>query len=875
MSKNWFSNFIPYDTPLVFDGIAYATPEHFYQAMKTTDPVQGLAIAQAPTAAEAKRLGRSAPLREGWEAICRDVMRFAQEHRYRPGTAMRETLRSTEGEIVEWTTWHDLRWGRCACEKHKGDGENWLGQILMELRDRVIQEDGPPVRVVVKPQPPLPVLTPPPVNVSTPTATQVAAREYYQPLPQKQPRKYVCYDTETYLVLPGLAAPRMVCGQFCAVDAATGEPSADVFVREEALFLLHHFLDEGYTIVGQNIAYDFAVSCAADPTLIPKVMRAYDEDRVEDTMIREKMIMLAQGLLADEGETGAKMQIKYSLAGIVLRRFGIDLSEDKVKVEVRADGTIIPPARFTGELPWRLRYRELDGIPVVDWPEKPRQYATDDVRWTFAVFLHQEEECAPEGIPDIYPQTRAACWLHFMGVWGVRTDPQRVHELHEQVSAEYEHMNDVLRSAGLLRSKVVKGVEEWSKDTKKLKELVVLAYGGIENTPKTGGGKKGIPGIATDRDTLLSAPAQHLDGCTEIQFSKGADGKMKKTGGCVEGCINGILRAVGERSGFEKVLSTFIPALLAGTQCPINAAWNALVATGRTSCARPNLQQPPRKGGVRECFVPRRGHCFVAADYSFVELCTLAQTCLDLFGFSKLADAINAGLDPHLDMAATLMGITYAEAVARKGETIVKEMRQMSKAANFGLPGGLGAENFMEYARATYGVILTLSRAKELKVIWQGKWPEVIKYHQYIGQRARNGGTFTMKQLRSGRIRGEVGFTDGANGFFQSMAADGAKEAGWNIHKETMLYDPYYDGKGPTPLYGSHLVLFLHDEFIIESPLDKAPYAGLRLSEVMIAGMKKYVPDVAIKAECVLMPRWLKGLDPKYDANGLPVLQVK
>ena len=134
--KNWFSNFVPYDVPLEADGIKYCTPEHFFQAMKTEDPDRRFAIAQVSTPFKAKRLGRAVPLRPNWEDIKVDVMRFAQEHRYRPGTKMLDRLRATTGEIVEWNDWHDCTWGKCVCSKCQGAGANLLGRLLMEIRDR-------------------------------------------------------------------------------------------------------------------------------------------------------------------------------------------------------------------------------------------------------------------------------------------------------------------------------------------------------------------------------------------------------------------------------------------------------------------------------------------------------------------------------------------------------------------------------------------------------------------------------------------------------------------------------------------------------------------------------------------------------------------
>ncbi|MEI6236444.1 MAG: hypothetical protein WCT04_25590, partial [Planctomycetota bacterium] len=56
------------------------------------------------------------------------------------------------------------------------------------------------------------------------------------------------------------------------------------------------------------------------------------------------------------------------------------------------------------------------------------------------------------------------------------------------------------------------------------------------------------------------------------------------------------------------------------------------------------------------------------------------------------------------------------------------KLRDKSKAKNFGLPGGLGAKTFVEFAKAAYGVEMTEDQAKEEKAHWQRKWPEMEKH---------------------------------------------------------------------------------------------------------------------------------------------------
>lgn len=274
----------------------------------------------------------------------------------------------------------------------------------------------------------------------------------------------------------------------------------------------------------------------------------------------------------------------------------------------------------------------------------------------------------------------------------------------------------------------------------------------------------------------------------------------------------------------------------------------------------------------RECFVPRPGYVYGFADYSGLELCTLAQVCLDIFGYSKMAEAINSGKDLHLLLGASLLErssgqtVSYDEAKRRlkAGDAEIKHYRQQAKPANFGFPGGMGAESFVEYS-ANYGIILTLEQSKSLRDAWFQMWPEMRDYFPWITQLTE--GDAPVQQIRSGRLRGGASFCAAANGMFQGLAADGAKEALWLVSKECYL-------DKSSPLYGCRPVLFIHDEIGIEIPFDethpeKASAAAERLSAVMVAAMKRWVPDVLIKAEPVIVRRWFKGAEIVRRADGM------
>jgi DNA polymerase-1 len=208
-------------------------------------------------------------------------------------------------------------------------------------------------------------------------------------------------------------------------------------------------------------------------------------------------------------------------------------------------------------------------------------------------------------------------------------------------------------------------------------------------------------------------------------------------------------------------------------------------------------------------------------------------------------------------MAASLLGITYAEASARKKAPEIKEARQMAKALNFGLPGGLGVDSFVSYAAATYGVVMSSDEASKRRKEWYAKWPEMKQYHDELKAKFRYASEIEVMQVGSGRTRGNCRFTQAANTYFQGLAADGAKRAMFRISEEC-----YVDAT--SPLYGSRMVVFAHDEFILEVPEKGAAEALTRLAECMVEGMAELVPDVKISAEGCLMRRWYKGAEPVY-----------
>ena len=119
------------------DGESYPSTEHAYQAAKTTDRGWRRMVQLAPTPNAAKRIGRKAPMRQGFDDIKVEVMFQLVRQKFRQHADLSEKLLATgDAELIEGNWWGDTFWGVC-----RGEGENNLGKVLMrvraELRERI------------------------------------------------------------------------------------------------------------------------------------------------------------------------------------------------------------------------------------------------------------------------------------------------------------------------------------------------------------------------------------------------------------------------------------------------------------------------------------------------------------------------------------------------------------------------------------------------------------------------------------------------------------------------------------------------------------------------------------------------------------------
>ena len=637
----------------------------------------------------------------------------------------------------------------------------------------------------------------------------------------------ISLDLETHKFQPGLLAPPIVCGSMAFKGRGMLLSKAQAIAEFEA------WLHVSDVIVGANIAYDFGCIAAAKPELIPLIFAKYEKDQVHDILIAQSLDSIAKGYFRDkmliDPRTGKQIR---NPNGKVAKRYNQAIVVDLVLGRKDAKKNDL----------FRKSYALLEHVPMDKWPAEARQYPVDDA--LNALEAAEVQLKTHENLHDLPAQCRAAWAEHLAAMWGLRTDAERVAKLGTDLSSQFTQAMDGIRHLGIFRADGV-------RDTKRQQELVTKAY--LGDPPRT---PKGA--VKTDRITLEDSGDEGLEAFAKI-------------------------------SKLQKLIDTYLPFVKQGTVIPINISPNVLLANGRSSYDG-LIQLLPRKGGIRDCFRARDGHVWCSVDYAAIEMNTLAEACLATVGFSKLADAINAGKDPHSLFVAEVYGVTYEEVLkhVKAKDPVWVDRRQMMKAADFGYPGCMGAFKFAQTKRKE-GLRLCLAarvadkcgvkmirswkgneypapaceacvlQAERLRLAFFAMWPEVKEYIAWITRSMERSDRLT--QLFSGRVRGGLNVPSGANTLFSGLAGDGAKRALWRVSFECYC-DP------TSSLYGSRPVIFAHDEVMVEMPAAKAHEAALRQAELMIQEMQKVVPRVTVRAEPALMTHWYKDAALVKDESG-------
>lgn len=707
-------------------------------------------------------------------------------------------------------------------------------------------------------------------------------------------------DSETELITPVNKAPPLVCVSWSVDDDAglfkangDGLPPEYEDCSTEAV-IADWF--KHWTIVGHNLPYDACVFLAAHPELMPVVFDAYEPDdgsepRIRDTQTTDKLFGIAYGEFRwKRHDDGTNERINYRLADLVYRYFGIRLNKGAKGKKASHEND-----------PWRLHYGKLRNVPLIarastppidvehpdgivrpirEWPPEAKSYAVDDAVMPYRIFHAQEErraqvitESGVDLLVDQHRQNRGALWLQLANCWGMWVRPDKRDQLKRSIEGDLGVCRRMLLDEGLLRAETYKKanpkkgivagqLKKYSKDTKAAGCLMVNVCADL-----------GLEVRRTKKAIEALEAGEEYDGGVALD-----EESCNETG-------DATLKAYAEYTSLSNVLGKDIKHMMWGE---IHGDFDPLVESGRTSCRGFNLQNLRRKGGTRECFWARPGFVYCMIDLDTAELRAVAQICLRMFGFSKLAEVLNAspgypnGRDPHCWLTASALDMTYDEvkALHDADDPALGEERQNYKKGNFGLWGGMGYRRFgamlrAEMKRASYEepdpvrradlrrriAEMTDDKAQLIRNMWLATWDEAPLYLKWAAGMTKDGYSATVEQELSGRWRGGLGYSQLLNTKFQGLVADAIKDAGWALCRKM------YDRTRGSVLYGSRIGNFEHDAIIAEVPEEIGHECAHEIRRVILDVVGRWMPDVPPKATPVLSRVWSKKAKQVWTGN--------
>ncbi|MCI6640464.1 MAG: DNA polymerase I [Pygmaiobacter massiliensis] len=271
---------------------------------------------------------------------------------------------------------------------------------------------------------------------------------------------------------------------------------------------------------------------------------------------------------------------------------------------------------------------------------------------------------------------------------------------------------------------------------------------------------------------------------------------------------------------YQKLNSTYVEGLLKviGPDGRIHSNFNQTqTRTGRISSDEPNLQNIPVRtelgSRLRRYFVAPKGSILLDADYSQIELRILAA----LSGDEHMQAAFAAGEDIHRATAARVFGLPF--------ELVTPQLRSRAKAVNFGIVYGIGAFSLAKDIKVT---------VKEADAFIKNYLKEYAGVHAYmektVEEGRKNGYVTTLYGRRrplpelsaANRNTRALGERMAMNTPIQGTAADIIKLAMIRVADRL-------EQEG----LKARLILQVHDELIVEAPLEEADAAAAILNQEM------------------------------------------
>lgn len=327
---------------------------------------------------------------------------------------------------------------------------------------------------------------------------------------------------------------------------------------------------------------------------------------------------------------------------------------------------------------------------------------------------------------------------------GVVVDRARYHELADEVQADLDKLHERCMSF------VPKRLQNRYADKKDF----LSSPPAMKDFLFTKDGLNLKPQMFTEKTKEPSATIEHLEMFSDNEAAAG------------------FIEALSDYNGTKKTMSTYVTGFLKHLRADDRFHPSYMLhrgdygdndktsgtVTGRTSAKDPAYQTIPKHTRwakpLRTVYTCPPGMVILKADFSQGELRVTACVADE----QNMIKTYKKGIDLHLRTGALINNITLEEALAlqkaavkgSKEEKFIKMVRQGGKAGNFGLIYGMGEGGFQDFARKTYGVILTDQQTRTFRNAFFAEYHGLPAWHDEYKLKAKRFG-FVRSPL--GRIR--------------------------------------------------------------------------------------------------------------------------
>ena len=523
-------------------------------------------------------------------------------------------------------------------------------------------------------------------------------------------------DFETYLINSKEPSPKPVC-----ISWYDGKETGLVVGFHNIMKFLEKALQEPL-IVAHNMKFELGVIYRWYPELISKIDEGLENDQFICTKINEELLDATRStkVTVDEEKSGKKKG--YSLSELVRVYFKEDISGSKKREDA-----------------WRLRYSELDEVPLEQWPQEAVDYAISDSIWAYKLAEVQLVGLAGR---DITSSVSAEHYLTVMSNYGMLVDQSRVEILEAEIKSKMKLPIEFLISKKMMRVEeesvkdnttalnklIVKNVDKDnikinSRNSISLTKAALKKYIEVAKTEEsketlskyleftfTNKGCEEAKKYLLDKGLLVVKPLKYVKSAANFQkylednvpgdiLRRTAKGFIQTSKEKLEEYDNGedeVIKSFVRIAQYEKVITSFTSRLKEADPY-IRTDYSGVKRTCRTSSSTTksypsvNIQQMPRSVDdvtytVRNCFIPRPGYKICSIDYSGLELASAGHMLFRFYGEGRLRDTLNKGdkpMDLHSYLASRIMSmqtgakISYEEFLSRKKEKEFKSLRQI------------------------------------------------------------------------------------------------------------------------------------------------------------------------------------------------------